>query len=285
MAFRSEKAKFKRRLSRSHVPRPDTPRRPYQTGPRPLYLDAGVAPSASEVTLAKLEGARIPEDAAGGSPNASSLTIDVKTPIDATPQPKELHVQYADPVPHHSEKGPSTEVHREPEISWFLIVVSLLCVTAAVGFTADSLVESMDGISKTIDKSWIALVLLPAVSSIAECSTAIGSSVENQLSMSINVAVGSSIQTAFFVFPLMVNVAWAMGKPLSLLVDPFDAIVLYISVQTMGHVVGDGKSNWLEGAILICLYVIIAVSLWFYPGALYLPFRLHSSELFIIEFS
>ncbi|KAF9267787.1 hypothetical protein L218DRAFT_646900 [Marasmius fiardii PR-910] len=165
------------------------------------------------------------------------------------------------------ERASSYPPHRESEISWLLIGVSLVFLTVAVGFTVDSLVESMDGISKTLNKTWIALILLPAVSSVAECSTAIGASFKDQLALSINVAVGSSIQTAFFVIPLMVNIAWMMGKPLSLLFDPFEALILYISVQTMSHVVGDGKSNWLEGAILISLFVIIAVCLWFYPGS------------------
>ncbi|KAJ3997419.1 hypothetical protein F5050DRAFT_1806866 [Lentinula boryana] len=156
---------------------------------------------------------------------------------------------------------------REPQLSWFVTVTSLILVTVGVAFIADWLVEAMDGISMTISKEWVALVLLPAVSSIAECGNAIGVSVKDQVTLSISVAVGSSIQTALFVIPLMVTIAWAMGKPLALLFDPFESLVLYISVQTMTHVVADGKSNWLEGAILICLYIMIAVSFWFYPGS------------------
>ncbi|KAE9400196.1 hypothetical protein BT96DRAFT_1019006 [Gymnopus androsaceus JB14] len=161
----------------------------------------------------------------------------------------------------------SVLTHREPQLSWLLTVLSLIGVTIGVAFIADWLVEAMDGISMTISKEWVALILLPAVSSIAECGNAIGVSVGDQVTLSISVAVGSSIQTALFVIPLMVTVAWTMGKPLALLFDPFESLVLYISVQTMTHVVGDGKSNWLEGAILICLYIMIAVSFWFYPGS------------------
>ena len=83
---------------------------------------------------------------------------------------------------------------------------------------------------------------------------------------------------------------WVLDKPLALLFDPFESVVLYISglfsltleildrindispiVHTMGYVVADGRSNWLEGVILVCLYVIIAVTFWFYPGT-YPPF-------------
>ncbi|KAF8896340.1 hypothetical protein BD779DRAFT_577402 [Infundibulicybe gibba] len=156
---------------------------------------------------------------------------------------------------------------KEPQLSWLLTIISLVAVTVSVAVTADWLVESMDGISTTIGKEWIALILLPAVSSVAECMTAVNVSVKDQLTLSISVAVGSTIQTALFVIPLMVTLGWIMNKPLSLLMDPFESLVLYISVQTMSYVVADGKSNWLEGMILVCLYITIAVSFWFYPGS------------------
>ncbi|KAJ3547815.1 hypothetical protein NMY22_g1507 [Coprinellus aureogranulatus] len=140
---------------------------------------------------------------------------------------------------------------KEPELSWFLTIVVMLSVTAAVSITADWLVESMDGISSTISKEWIALILLPAVSSIAECITSVRVSVKDELSLSVSVAIGSTIQTALLVVPLMVILGWVINKPLTLLMDPFESLVLYLSVQTTSYVLADGKSNWLEGVILI----------------------------------
>ncbi|KAF9223649.1 hypothetical protein BS17DRAFT_781000 [Gyrodon lividus] len=160
----------------------------------------------------------------------------------------------------------ATESFEQPRLSLTMTLLLLTLVTITVTFTAEELVESMDGISTSISKQWIGLILLPAVSSIAECITAMNVSVKDQLSLSVSVAVGSTIQTTLLIIPLMVNLGWALNKPLALLFDPFESIVLYISVHTMSYVVADGKSNWLEGAILICLYVIIAVSFWYYPG-------------------
>ncbi|KAL1733803.1 Sodium/calcium exchanger protein-domain-containing protein [Schizophyllum commune] len=154
-----------------------------------------------------------------------------------------------------------------PQLSWFLTLSTLTLVTIAVSVTADWLVESMNGVSDVISKEWVALILLPAVTSLAECLTAVTVSVKDQLELSVSVAVGSTIQTVLFVIPLMLVSAWAMEKPLSLLFDPFMSLVLYLSVQTMGFVVADGKSNWMEGVILISFYVIVAVSYWFYPGS------------------
>ncbi|KAL4066870.1 hypothetical protein J3A83DRAFT_4428962 [Scleroderma citrinum] len=160
----------------------------------------------------------------------------------------------------------SAETFQEPRLSWLMTLVLLILVTIVVAFNAEELVESMDGISASITKQWIGLILLPAVSSIAECVTAMNVSVRDQLGLSISVAVNSTIQTTLFVIPLMVTLGWIIERPLGLLFDPFESVVLYIAVQTMSYVVADGKSNWLEGIILISLYAIIAVSFWYYPG-------------------
>ncbi|KAI0078827.1 hypothetical protein K474DRAFT_1641003 [Panus rudis PR-1116 ss-1] len=159
------------------------------------------------------------------------------------------------------------ETPREPQMSWPLTLFLLTVVTVLVALNAEWLVDSMDGLSPTISKEWIGLILLPAVGSLAECITSVNVSVKDQLTLSISVAVGSTIQTALFVIPFMVVLGWIMDKPLALLFDPFESVVLYISVHTMGYVVADGRSNWLEGVILVCLYIVIAVSFWFYPGS------------------
>ncbi|OAX41504.1 hypothetical protein K503DRAFT_490567 [Rhizopogon vinicolor AM-OR11-026] len=174
----------------------------------------------------------------------------------------------------------SAESFTEPRLSWMVTLLLLTSVTVTVFIIAEDLVESMDGISTTISKQWVGLILLPAVSSIAECVTAINVSVKDQLNLSVSVAVGSSIQTTLLIIPFMVTLGWIIDRPLALLFDPFESVVLYISVQTMSYVVADGKSNWLEGIILICLYFIIAVSFWFYPGESDACLTLRMTELF-----
>ncbi|RPD59981.1 hypothetical protein L226DRAFT_571001 [Lentinus tigrinus ALCF2SS1-7] len=161
----------------------------------------------------------------------------------------------------------SQEMKPPPDMSWFLTLLLLSSVTVLVAIDAEWMVDTMDHLSPSISKEWIGLILLPAVSAIAECIVAVNVSVKDQLTFSISVAVGSTIQTALFVIPTMVILGWILDKPLALLFDPFESVVLYISVHTMGYVVADGKSNWLEGVILICLYIVIAVTFWFYPGS------------------
>lgn len=138
-----------------------------------------------------------------------------------------------------------------------------------VAINSTWLVDSMDSLSPTISKEWIGLILLPTVSSIAgmpfnlanlidslmglilECVTSINVSVKDQLSLSISVAVGSTIvcldvhdtfivnpltdvlllkQTALFVIPAMVLLGWVLDKPLALLFDPFESVVSLVPI-------------------------------------------------------
>ncbi|KAL7279025.1 calcium/proton exchanger [Trametes coccinea BRFM310] len=156
----------------------------------------------------------------------------------------------------------------EPQMSVPMTIGLLAVVTVLVAVTAEWLVDSINGLVETggINREFIGLILLPIVGNAAEHVTAVTVSVKDKLTLSLGVAVGSSIQIALFVIPFIVTLAWIMGKPLSLLFDPFESIVLFFSVLVVNYVVQDGKSNWLEGMLLMCLYVILAVTFWYYPG-------------------
>ncbi|QRV75506.1 Sodium/calcium exchanger protein [Ceratobasidium sp. AG-Ba] len=182
--------------------------------------------------------------------------IGKKRPTDAESQPE----------PHNLEAEEEVE---EPQLNVVSAVGLLVLVTVLVAFTAEFLVDSIDGLTETggISKEFVGLILLPIVGNAAEHVTAVTVSVKDKLDLSIGVAVGSSIQIALFVIPLLVIIAWGLDKPLTMLNDPFESVVLFLSVLVVNYVVSDGKSNWLEGMILMMLYVIVAVSFWYYPGS------------------
>ncbi|KAJ7170711.1 Sodium/calcium exchanger protein-domain-containing protein [Mycena crocata] len=237
--------------------------------PRNIYLASRAPYSASEVTLASPEQYAKSGGISGhggiqmfrDDTLARSLSSNDSNNI--SPLVEKRQAENKEKL---LDRENETSEERKPQLSIFWIFILLTVVTVAVAFTADRLVESMDSISGTISKPWLALILLPAVSSAAECMTAVNVSVKDQLNFAISVAVGSTIQTALFVIPFMVTLAWAMQKPLALLFDPFESLVLYVSVQVMSYVMADGKSNYLEGIVLVCMYVIVAVSFWFYPA-------------------
>jgi len=138
-----------------------------------------------------------------------------------------------------------------------------------VAITTVFLVDSIDDLTSTrhISKEFIGLILLPIVGNAAEHIAAVAVSTEDKLTLSINIAVNSSVQIALFVVPFVVTLGWILDKPLTLLFDPFQSIVLFLSVWTVNYVVHDEKSDWLEGMILMCLYAIVSVTFWFYPGS------------------
>ncbi|KAJ7475792.1 Sodium/calcium exchanger protein-domain-containing protein [Mycena latifolia] len=160
------------------------------------------------------------------------------------------------------------EEEETPQLSLFMTLGLLAVVTVIVAVTAEWLVDSIDGLTQggVISKEFVGIILLPIVGNAAEHVTAVSVSVKDKLTLSLGVAVGSSIQIALFVIPFIVTLAWILGKPLTMLFDPFESIALFLAVLTVNYVVQDGKSNWLEGMILMCLYLILGTTFWFYPG-------------------
>ncbi|CEQ41166.1 SPOSA6832_02856, partial [Sporobolomyces salmonicolor] len=154
-----------------------------------------------------------------------------------------------------------------PTLNKWAALVLLAVVTV---MTAEFLVDSINGLTDAhpeISVEWVGLILLPIVGNAAEHVTAVSVSVHDKIDLSMGVAVGSSIQIALFVIPFCVILGWIMDKPLSLLFDPFESIVLFLSVLITNYTIQDGRSNWLEGFLLMMVYIILAVSFWYYPAS------------------
>ncbi|KAM0748657.1 Calcium/proton exchanger [Meredithblackwellia eburnea MCA 4105] len=169
------------------------------------------------------------------------------------------------------EDGSEEEEDEEeiPQLTLWAALALLVGVTVLVAFTAEFLVSSINGLTEQhpqISVEWVGLILLPIVGNAAEHVTAVSVSVHDKIDLSMGVAVGSSIQIALFVIPFLVTLGWMMGKPLSLLFDPFESITLFLSVLIANATMQDGRSNWLEGFLLMMVYIIIAVSFWYYPS-------------------
>jgi Ca2+:H+ antiporter len=169
------------------------------------------------------------------------------------------------------EETPAEEEEEtaKPRMSAWVTILLLAAVTVLVAITAEWLVDSINGLTEThgISKEFVGMILLPIVGNAAEHLTAVTVSVKDKLTLSLGVAVGSSIQIALFVIPLIVTLGWIIGKPMTLLFDPYESVAMFLAVLTVNYVVQDGKSNWLEGLILMGLYVILAVTFWYYPGS------------------
>jgi Ca2+:H+ antiporter len=145
--------------------------------------------------------------------------------------------------------------------------VALVVITVLVAVCAEYLVGSIDSIveSAHISKTFVGLILIPIVGNAAEHVTAVIVAYKGKMDLAINVAIGSSMQIALFVTPFLVILGWIMGRAMTLHFHGFETIIFFISVLIVNYLIQDGKSNYLEGAMCIGIYAIIALAFYIYP--------------------
>jgi len=143
----------------------------------------------------------------------------------------------------------------------------LVVVTIAVAICAEYLVDSIDALVEKvpISKTFVGLILLPIVGNAAEHVTAVVVAVKDKMDLALGVAIGSSMQIALLVTPFLVILGWIIGQDMTLHFETFETVVFFLSVLVVTYVVMDGKSNYLEGAMLVGLYFIIALAFLVYP--------------------
>lgn len=140
----------------------------------------------------------------------------------------------------------------EPQMGPFAATIVLIATTLLVAFCAEYLVDSIDALVEkvNISKTFIGLILLPIVGNAAEHVTAIVVALKDKMDLAMGVAVGSSMQIALLVTPFLVVLGWIMGQPMTLHFETFETVVFFLSVLVVSYVIADGKSNYLEGAMV-----------------------------------
>ncbi|CAK7266905.1 hypothetical protein SEPCBS119000_002269 [Sporothrix epigloea] len=146
-------------------------------------------------------------------------------------------------------------------------ILLLLVTTGLVAVCAEFMVSSINGLVATssVGEVFIGLIVLPIVGNAAEHVTAVMVAMKNKMDLAIGVAVGSSIQIALFMTPLVVILGWIMDRNMTLYFTLFETVCLFVSTFIVNFLVLDGRSNYLEGALLCTTYVIISLVAFFYP--------------------
>ena len=162
------------------------------------------------------------------------------------------------------------EEEEQPTLSIIGALVTLTLATVLIAFTSEFMVDGIDTlvVSGGISEEFVGLILVPIVGNAAEHATAVTVAIKDKMDLAIGVAVGSSMQIALLVLPLMVIIGWCgVGdQNMTLDFDGFQIAVLFISILLVNYLIQDGESHWLEGVLLMCLYIIIATTAWFYPA-------------------
>ncbi|KAL4952893.1 hypothetical protein BDW69DRAFT_15272 [Aspergillus filifer] len=117
-----------------------------------------------------------------------------------------------------------------------------------------------------VPDNFMGLILVPVVEKAAEHLTAIDEAWDNQINFALFHCLGPSIQTALLNAPLAVIVGWCINKDMSLNFEIFMIVLVVLSILVVGNFLRDGRSNYLEGGLCVLVYIIIAVTTWYYPN-------------------
>jgi Ca2+:H+ antiporter len=157
--------------------------------------------------------------------------------------------------------------HEKPNI-WLWTGVLLAC-TLLVAFESELLVSSLEVATSKLGLSalFTGVILVPIIGNAAEHATAVTVAMKNKMDLSMSVAVGSSMQIALFVAPVLVIAGWIIGQPMDLDFNPFELVAVAVSVLIANSISSDGKSNWLEGTLLLAAYTVLGFAFYFHPVA------------------
>jgi Ca2+:H+ antiporter len=163
----------------------------------------------------------------------------------------------------------TSEAHDEASpMSMRRAVIILVAATALIAWMSELLVHAVEPASKAVGLTeiFVGVVVVAIIGNAAEHSTAVLMAIKNQMDLAYHIAVGSSMQIALFVAPVLVFLSYAIGQPMNLLFTTFEVITVGLAVAIVSLVAVDGESNWMEGVMLLAVYVIFAIAFFFLPA-------------------
>lgn len=147
-------------------------------------------------------------------------------------------------------------------------IVLLALSTLGIVILSELLVGSVESVvaASGISEFFLGIILVPIIGNVAEHLVSITVAYKNKMELSMEIAVSSSLQIALFVAPILVFISLLMGNPLTVVFNPFELSALGFAVLICYFVSADGETNWLEGAALFAVYIILGSSFFIFPG-------------------
>lgn len=158
--------------------------------------------------------------------------------------------------------GDATE---DPDMSVLAALILIAAMAFEVFVCAIHLVQSIDTVADEakVSKTFIGLILLPSLG-VSEHITTWAVAYQDSMNLAVDVAIGGCTQIVLFVAPLLVVMGWILGIPMTLDFGGYDALAFFCSVLIVNYLIQDGKSNYLEGCVLLVTWLIIAVVFYVY---------------------
>jgi Ca2+:H+ antiporter len=149
-------------------------------------------------------------------------------------------------------------------------LLTLAGATILIAWVSEILVGSVQEAAATLGMTnvFIGVIVVAVVGNAAEHSSAVVLALKNRMELSLGIALGSSLQIALFVAPLLVIASHFLGpRPMDLMFTPAEVLAIFLAVLITGQIASDGESNWIEGVQLLAVYVIMAIVFYFLPEA------------------
>jgi len=163
---------------------------------------------------------------------------------------------------------PSEIPDEGPVWSINLALTILAMATIGVVIASELLVGSVRPVVEDLGVSefFLGVILIPIIGNVAEHLVAVEVALRNHMELSVEIAIASSLQIALFVAPVLVFISLLLGNPLQLIFNQFELLALVAGVIIMALVSSDGESNWLEGAELLAIYLILSLAFFLLPA-------------------
>ena len=142
----------------------------------------------------------------------------------------------------------------------------LVAVSAGLAWMSELLVSATQGaVAATgLSQFFVGIVLVPIIGNAAEHSSAVLMALRNRMDLAIGIALGSTVQVALLVAPLLVFTGMMLGQPMDLAFSVFEVVSVALAVWIASVIVQDAESNWLEGAFLLLVYAVLGVAFYFF---------------------
>jgi Ca2+:H+ antiporter len=160
------------------------------------------------------------------------------------------------------------EEHSPPAWSRGFSIGVLVGATLLVAVTSEVLVEALKPILEEgrLSPLFVGVIILPFVGNAAEHAGAVFLAAKDRMDIAMTIAIGSSTQVALFVAPALIFLSWAMGRPMTYIFEVSEIVAIATAVAAVNFISYDGETNWLEGALLLAIYAIMALTFFFVPN-------------------
>ncbi len=169
---------------------------------------------------------------------------------------------------HGAEPGSqaaATEESANPKSGRGIVLAKLAVTAGLLAACSEFMTDSLEPAMKALHLSQVfaGVIVLASLGNIAEMIAAVKFARRNKMDLAVGSTVGSATQAALVVAPALVFAGHLMGQKMDLQFSPFEVLAIALSVMAISQVTSDGESNWMEGAMLVAVYLVFAIGFFF----------------------